>query len=207
VQTPCARLWQACFGHARRYNDAMGKWASLIAALCSAAVCLTTVMLWLGSYRYIGWIAYAGQRDEAFGQTAQYLACEKGIVCYRHLYTQSRKGPGVEYVARGFDVNYADVPPDADPVGVARTHGREWGGFGYGRIISAYPTGGAWQSRNFRVEVVVPCWTLSLAFAVLPARWWVLRRRPVPGCCPRCGYDLRATSDRCPECGTSITTG
>jgi len=53
---------------------------------------------------------------------------------------------------------------------------------------------------DFR-EVVVPHYFLLLLTLVLPARWWVTRKRLAPGACARCGYDLRATPDRCPECG------
>ena len=59
-----------------------------------------------------------------------------------------------------------------------------------------------------RYPVPVGC-LLALPIA-WPAAWgWhshrrrrVLRRRTAAGQCVACGYDLRATPGRCPECGT-----
>lgn len=55
---------------------------------------------------------------------------------------------------------------------------------------------------------IIPNWFLVLACAILPTRWAALRRGrwrrealAASGRCPGCGYDLRATPERCPECG------
>jgi hypothetical protein len=51
-----------------------------------------------------------------------------------------------------------------------------------------------------------PPWLWALATMLLPAVRAFVRRKPhriadAPGPCPTCGYDLRATPSRCPECG------
>ena len=54
---------------------------------------------------------------------------------------------------------------------------------------------------------IMPFWALTLLFALYPtifySRKFRFARRKKRGLCIHCGYDLRASPDRCPECGVA----
>ncbi len=57
-----------------------------------------------------------------------------------------------------------------------------------------------------QIELRFPDWAafiLSLPMLIPLLRWQKRRRSKQLGLCQNCGYDLRASPDRCPECGTT----
>jgi hypothetical protein len=101
--------------------------------------------------------------------------------------------------------NHWDLRLENDPCWVIPgyvfpvTFGIAWSGIG------KYPVHGG-ESDGFRW--CVSCWLLVMLTAALPLhRIWQMRQRVVKRrrlanhLCLNCGYDLRATPGRCPECG------
>jgi len=84
------------------------------------------------------------------------------------------------------------------------------GWLGFGDTETQYASG--WRS-SYRY-VSVPLWFIALAALMLPfarvQRAIRTGRRRNRGLCLRCGYDLRGSGERCPECGNvgaSTATG
>lgn len=63
------------------------------------------------------------------------------------------------------------------------------------------------EYRAVVVPVVYPLVLAALLPCAMLAAWLRRRRRAAKGHCQECGYDLRASPDRCPECGTAAGPG
>jgi len=180
-----------------------------LACATSVILCAATGVLWIGSYAVRPEVCHDGwNRRSAVlrGGAIQFLAFSR--------FTQKTVGwakPGIPIVSPDRQFRYAatpawhfawhsdlSLPPAGDAAVVRRLANFVSGGL---------PQPGLIDGGGFEVSL----WPLVACLAILPALWlfrrgrFVAARRMARGLCPSCGYDMRATPDRCPECGATPT--
>ena len=107
----------------------------------------------------------------------------------------------------GFSSEYDRIPHDhAEEIAIGVFRGVHWHSFEFLRDGSK---GLELQDNGYRFVgssisgIGLPAWPLAVLFSILPVLWLrkALTKKTPVGHCPSCGYDLRATPGRCPECG------
>jgi hypothetical protein len=179
-----------------------------ILSAVSLLLCVATVVLWVASYREgWSWIKAHWNTSKCIVNGFELTDTPSG-----HL-TLTRREQSFVY-RDDFDVRrdteggfeFIRVQPDYDAIAELNvtTVGFSRGGFRWGHT----PRESFWgdmRNRAFdeRWWLSIPMWSIAILFAALPAAQIArhLPRRKRAGLCANCGYDLRATPDRCPECG------
>jgi hypothetical protein len=174
----------------------------------SLLLCVAVCVLWVRSYWVFSEATYHIGRsferlyDVRYKTDSIELAVDCGTFYAEHswelcdrvvgrppLYTEGHHWDWFEYHGRSGGDSYAD-----------RAWDLQWGGFGVRRASDGF------NGLTLGVtRVGMPAWALAVGFATAPLITVTRRRRrgwQRRGRCAACGYDLRATPDRCPECGT-----
>jgi hypothetical protein len=161
------------------------------ATILSALLCLASLGMWVRSYFVEDVIARLTDADTP--ADASYFAASQGTIVMARLNLFDTVLPK-HWV-------YSQFSPPGEMQKLIREF-RVDGGRGFmwfHQQIGGIPT----------TIVRMPLWFVVLAFSVVPTRWVIRRRRQrVPaGHCQTCGYDLRETPQRCPECGMPSDRG
>jgi len=169
---------------------------NLIAAL-SALLCIVTAALWFRSYGTFDRVKYLKSTDTS--HAFHLLDSGAGYVEYEFMWMPWS----------GFRIE------DSDPNRVIWRQSHEEPSPTHKRTSQfRYEYNNAERMRanpayQYFFLVSVPYPALMICAVILPTIAIRVRHRAnqqfLNGCCARCGYDLRATPDRCPECGTVVS--
>ena len=158
----------------------------------SLLACVAIVALWVRSFWATDGVVYDWSRS-GYGLMNNQTSC--GVIYITHWYsspTRYRPQPhlGFFWVSEPPRWRF-QLPPHWHVYRV------------YGDICLAYGPG---ISEDI-VLVPLPHWLLFLLSSLLPVFWFRSarrRRRERVGTCKNCGYDLRASTSKCPECGMQV---
>lgn len=162
--------------------------AKCIGTWISATLLLFTFFFWLISYLAIDRWSQASQKAEYQVYSSQ------GVLIFCQIKGWSEPYP-FAYDRRTFE---------------------EWSDFGdesicvLWKVPEFYPVVRSGSLREDGLHplflISIPYWVIALLLSILPVgsirRWRLRQRRLNLGLCCRCGYELRGSSGRCPECGT-----
>ena len=166
---------------------------SLLSAV-SLVLCAARCVLWVRSRGEADWLSWRSP-----DRSVDLVSSHGGLMA--RFASAARPGSFGEGSPIRHDTSDRPILGFGDIRPVGRVF-REWG-FGLWRmpITPGGFTGACW-------EVTVPCWSAAVLTSILPGAWLrsrvrsrKLRQRSAAGLCSSCGYDLRATPDRCPQCG------
>jgi hypothetical protein len=181
-----------------------GRWFTLLSNL-SLLLCLASAALWIHSYYATDAINFGRpkiQTNRIYDHLNSHtIRAFSGRIGYGfqddYLYVNLIQDPhGVPY-----DPGFSGIHsyPSGISFDTRFMKGWHYAGFEYYSSPSAAPL----KEIGERV-IIFPIWPIVILTALLPLiRLRRRLRRPAPaGFCSTCGYDLRATPDKCPECGT-----
>ena len=175
---------------------------NLVTAL-SLFVCLAACSLWVRSQRLYDRLIYQTGHDRRGSQRCFVLGSDRGVFDFQHHHIA---GLGRAYAEQtGLHTDHFE--PDGQSPPVPPDHAFMLPGFGFLPPVTTVLPPAVW----WRYSVYVPHYAVVLAAAALPAarlrarlrRQRSIRRR----LCTCCGYDVRATPARCPECGSAVAPG
>jgi hypothetical protein len=162
-----------------------------LAAAASLLLCVATVAMWVRSYWVKDTLLYApGQVPLAYVVLCRSGTLIAGRIPSFDLQQQAR----LEHRATSTNLGRTPFPIEERFLGVG------WLSMTFRSVGLIHPS----VSGKYLYLIKAPIWMVFVISVPLPATW-VARRRLCRGGetvrCPACGYDLRATPERCPECG------